>query len=167
MKETLQGRRFGFAPRPHLGHVALGLAIGVTLADLMAWFQWGARETNGFAVVALWLAGATAVVSAAAAITAVAEWRDAAASDAGVARLDLLAAVVAVLLYIASAALRAAEPGAAAASPAPFLLAIGGLILLVFVGVISAALYAGREWEVPEEDELAPERQRRRRAAVR
>ena len=42
MKELLEGRRFGFALRPQLGHIALGLAIAITILDLMAWFGWGA-----------------------------------------------------------------------------------------------------------------------------
>ena len=52
MKEFLEGRRFGFALRPQLGQVALGLAVAVTLLDLMAWFGWGARDTNGFVIAA-------------------------------------------------------------------------------------------------------------------
>jgi len=70
MKEFLEGRRFGFALRPQLGHIALGLAIGVTVLDLMAWFGWGARDTNGFVIADAWLAGATVVAAALAAITA-------------------------------------------------------------------------------------------------
>src|SRR5690348_4330031 len=37
MKEFLEGRRFGFALRPQLGQIALGLAIAVLVLDLMAW----------------------------------------------------------------------------------------------------------------------------------
>src|SRR2546426_12598752 len=71
MKELLEGRRFGFALRPQLGQIAVGLAIAVTVVDLMAWFGWGARDTNGFVIAASWLAVATAVGAAPATITAV------------------------------------------------------------------------------------------------
>ena len=63
MKEFLQGRRFGFAPRAQLGGISVGLGLAATLLDLMAWFQWGARSTNGFVVGAQWLVITTAVVS--------------------------------------------------------------------------------------------------------
>src|SRR2546425_9829133 len=63
MKELFQGRRFGFAPRPVLAFLAVGLAIGVTLVDLMAYFAWGSRETNGYVVVAYWLAIGTTIVA--------------------------------------------------------------------------------------------------------
>src|SRR2546425_2312381 len=63
MKELFQGRRFGFAPRPVLAFLAVGLAIGVTIVDLMAYFAWGSRETNGYVVVAYWLAIGTAIVA--------------------------------------------------------------------------------------------------------
>src|SRR3989442_4061190 len=65
MKELFQGRRFGFAPRPILAFLAVGLAIGVTIVDLMAYFAWGSRETNGYVVVAYWLAIGTAIVAGA------------------------------------------------------------------------------------------------------
>ena len=55
MKEFLEGRRFGFALRPQLGHIALGLGIAVTLLDLMSWFGWGARDTFGFVIAASWV----------------------------------------------------------------------------------------------------------------
>src|SRR3989442_5310607 len=73
MKELFQGRRFGFAPRPILAFLAVGLAIGVTLVDLMAYFAWGSRETNGYVVVAYWLAIGTAIVAGGAAVGAVPE----------------------------------------------------------------------------------------------
>src|SRR5256712_8041005 len=63
MRELFQGRRFGFAPRPILAFLAVGLAIGVTLVDLMAYFAWGSRETNGYVVVAYWLAIGTTIVA--------------------------------------------------------------------------------------------------------
>lgn len=166
MKEFLQGRRFGFSPRAQLGGVAVGLGAAVTLLDLMSWFQWGARTTNGFVAGALWLAVATAVIAALAAFAAFAETRDLGEEDGQLGRLDLAAAVLAVVLYSASAALRAGEGNVAGASPAPFLLAVGGLILLLVDIVVSANLYAAREWEELEE-EIVPERHRRRRAAVR
>lgn len=166
MKEFLQGRRFGFSPRAQLGGIAVGLGVGATLLDLMSWFQWGARSTNGFVVGASWLVIATAVVAALAALAAFAETRDLAEEDTQLGRLDLAAVTLATVLYGASAALRSGELGAAGASPAPFLLAIGGLVLLLVDGVVSANLYAAREWEELEED-VVPERHRRRRAAAR
>lgn len=166
MKEFLQGRRFGFSPRAQLAGIAVGLGAAVTLLDLMSWFQWGARTTNGFVAGALWLAVATAVIAALAALAAFAETRDLGEEDSQLGRLDLAAAALAVVLYSASAALRAGEGNVAGASPAPFLLAIGGLILLLVDIVVSANLYAAREWEELEE-EIVPERHRRRRAAVR
>ncbi len=60
MKELLEGRRLGFALRPHIGQIAAGLGLATTLVDLMAWFGWGARDTNGFVIVAYWLVGPTA-----------------------------------------------------------------------------------------------------------
>lgn len=166
MKEFLQGRRFGFSPRAQLGGIAVGLGGAVTLLDLMSWFQWGARTTNGFVAGALWLAVATAVIAALAALSAFAETRDLGEEDSQLGRLDLAAAALAVVLYSASAALRAGEGNVAGASPAPLLLAIGGLILLLVDIVVSANLYAAREWEELEE-EIVPERHRRRRAAAR
>lgn len=166
MKEFLQGRRFGFSPRAQLGGIAVGLGGAVTLLDLMSWFQWGARATNGLVAGALWLAVATAVIAALATLAAFAETRDLGEEDSQLGRLDLAAAALAVVLYSASAALRAGEGDVAGASPAPFLLAIGGLLLLLVDIVVSANLYAAREWEELEE-EIVPERHRRRRAAAR
>ena len=166
MKELLQGRRFGFAPRAQLAGVGLGLAIATTLLDLMAWFEWGSRDTNGFVIAAYWLVLATAVVCALASLAALAEATDVIDEDRGLARLDLLAVLVAALLYAGSAALRAGRLGDAAAEPAPFLLAVGGLVVLIVGAVLAANLYAAREWEELEE-EIVPERHRRRRAAGR
>ena len=166
MKEFLQGRRFGFAPRSQLGGVAVGLGIGATLLDLMSWFQWGARSTNGLVVGAQWLVVATAIVAALAALAALAETRDLGEVDTQLGRLDLAAAALATVLYAASAALRTGELNAAGASPAPLLLAVGGLVVLLVDIVVSANLYAAREWEELEE-EIVPERHRRRRAAAR
>ena len=166
MKEFLQGRRFGFAPRAQLGGIAVGFGLAATLLDLMAWFQWGARSTNGFVVAAQWLVVATAVVTLLAALAAFAETRDLGDEDTQLGRLDLIAAVLASGLYAASAALRAGELNAAGVSPAPLLLALGGLIVLLADTVVSSNLYAAREWEELEED-ITPERHRRRRAAAR
>lgn len=163
MKELLQGRRFGFAPRPELGHIALGLALGVTLLDLMSWFGWGARDTNGFVIAAYWLAIATAVVALLAMLTSLAESTDAADEDRSLARLDLLAAFVVVLLYAVSSALRATDLGAAGASPGAVISALAGLIVLIVDGVIAATLYASREWQFVDEEAYEPRRHQKRR----
>ena len=165
MKELLEGRRFGFAPRPQLGHLAAGLGIAVTLLDLMAWFGWGARDTNGFVIAAYWTAVATAIVAALATITALVESRDAADEDRPLARLDVLAAVVALLLYAVSGFFRATDQSAAAASPAALVTAVAGLIVLLVDGVIASTLYASREWEILDEAEYEPRRQQKRRRA--
>lgn len=165
MRELLEGRRLGFALRPPLGAIALGLGIGLTLLDLMAWFGWGSRDTNGFVVAAYWLAIATAVVALLATITALVELGDVMEEDRTVGRLDLAAAAVAALLYAVTATLRAFDPGTAAARPLAFLMAIAGLLVL-FVGVATASLlYAAREWE--ETVEITHERHRRRRMVAR
>lgn len=166
MKEFLQGRRFGFAPRAQLGGIAVGLGLAATLLDFMSWFQWGSRDTNGFVIGAHWLVVATAIVTLLAALAAFAETRDLAEDDSSLGRLDLIAAALATIVYAASAALRSGELNAAAVSPAPFLLAIGGLVVLLVDTVVSSNLYAAREWEALEV-EVAPERHRRRRAAAR
>jgi hypothetical protein len=165
VKELLQGRRFGFAPRAQLGGIAVGLGLAATLLDLMAWFAWGVRATNALVVGAQWLVVATAALALLAAAAALAETRDLTEDDRSLGRLDLVAAVLAAALYTASAALRAGELNAPAASPAPFLLAVGGLVVLLVDAVVSSSLYAAREWEELEED--VPERHRRRRAAAR
>lgn len=165
MKEFLEGRRFGFALRPQLGHIALGLAIGVSLLDLMAWFGWGARDTNGFVIADAWLAGATVVVAALAAITAVVESTDAAEDDRALARLDVVAAVVVLLLYAASAALRSTDLAAAGASPGAVVSALSGLVVLLVDGVIASTLYSSREWAVLDEEEYEPRRHQKRRRA--
>ncbi|HET8569165.1 MAG TPA: hypothetical protein VFM93_09285 [Candidatus Limnocylindria bacterium] len=167
MKELLQGRRFGFAPRPFLGQVAIGLALGATLLDLMAWGGWGARQTTGLVAGAYWLTVGTATLCALALLTGLAEMRDAAEEDSGYVRIDVIAALVATLIFAASAVLRALELSAAAAPPAPFLLSIGGLLLLLVDGVIATALYAGREWAELDEEDVEPQRHRRRRTAAR
>jgi uncharacterized membrane protein len=164
VKELLEGRRLGFAPRSPLSFVAIGLGLAVTIVDFMAWFGWGARDTNVFVVAAQWLAVATFVVIGFAAITAVVEYGDVDPEDRGLARIDEAAAIGALVLYGLSAILRSLELGQAAPSPAPFLLAIAGLVLLIVDAGLAANLYSAREWEVLE-DEPVRERHPRRRAA--
>lgn len=165
MRELLEGRRFGFALRPQLGQIAFGLAIAITLLDLMAWFGWGARDTNGFVIANAWLASAAAVIAILATITALVEAGDAAEEDRSLARLDVLAAFVAFLLYAASAALRITDLGAAGASPGALVTALAGLIVLAVDGVIAATLYSSREWAVLDEEEYEPRRHQKRRRA--
>lgn len=162
MRELLEGRRIGFALRPLFGGVALGLGSGVTILDLMAWAGWGVRITNPLVVASVWLAAAIAVIGVIAAATAVAEMIDAPDEDRGLARLDLVGAAVAVLLYVASAALRSLDPGAAAPAPPAFLLALAGLVVLVAGAAMSSLLYAAREWEELEDVAHVPQRRRRR-----
>ena len=166
MKEFLEGRRLGFAPRSPLSFVAIGLGLAVTLVDFMAWFGWGARDTSTFVIAAQWLAVTTFVVISFAAVTAVVEYGDVDPEDRGLARIDEAAAIGALVLYGISAILRSLELGQAAPSPAPFLLAIAGLVLLIVDAGLAANLYSAREWEELE-DELIPERHRRRRVAGR
>lgn len=163
MKEFLQGRRLGFALRSHLCFAAAGLGLGVTLSDLMAWLGLGARETNGYVVVSQWLCVATFLVVGFAAIAAVAERWDVVPEERGLAQIDLLAGIAAFLLYGISAVLRSLELGAVAASPAPFLLTVAGLIVLVVDAGLAANMYSSREWEEIEEEPVH-ERHRRRRA---
>jgi len=165
MKELFEGRRFGFALRPAVGHIAIGLGLAVTLLDLMAWFGWGVRDTNGFVVAAFWVAVLTAVIAAVAAVMGFIESTDAPEEDRQLARLDVIAALVAVLLYVASAAFRAGDQSAAAANPAALVSALAGLIVLLADGPIGANLYASREWEVLDEDEYEPRRHQKRRHA--
>jgi hypothetical protein len=164
VKEFLEGRRLGFAPRSPLAFVAIGLGLAVTIVDFMAWFGWGARDTNTFVVAAQWLVVTTFVVIGFAAITAVVEYGDVDAEDRGLARIDEAAALGALVLYGISAVLRSLELAQAAPSPAPFLLAIAGLVLLIVDAGLAANLYSAREWEVLE-DEPVRERHPRRRAA--
>jgi uncharacterized membrane protein len=165
MKELLEGRRFGFALRPQLGHVAAGLGIAVALLDFMAWFGWGARDTNGFVVASYWIAVGTTVVAALATITAFVESRDASDDDRQLARLDVLAAFVAVLLYAVSCAFRAVDQSGAAATPGALVSSLAGLIVLLVDGVIASTLYASREWEVLDEEDYEPRRHQKRRSA--
>jgi len=163
VRETLEGRRLGFALRPPLAGVAVGLAVALTLLDLMAWFGWGARSTNGFVIAAYWLAIAVAVVTLLGVATALAELLDAPDEDRSLARLDAIAVAVATLIYVISAAIRAFELGAAASSPPAFLLAIAGLVVLIAGAAMSSLLYGAREWE--EIEEVTHDRHRRRRSA--
>lgn len=163
VRELLEGRRIGFALRPPLGSIAVGLGIAVTLLDLMAWSGWGTRLTNGYVVAAYWLSIAAAVAGVLGTATALAELVDVPDEDRNLARLDVVAIAVATLLYIATAVLRAFDLGAAGASPAALLLAVAALVVL-FAGVaMSSLLYAAREWE--EIEEVTHERHRRRRMA--
>ena len=164
MKEFLEGRRLGFAPRSPLSFVAIGLGLAVTIIDFMAWFGWGARDTSTFVVAAQWLVVTTFVVIGFAAITAVVEYGDVDPEDRGLARIDEAAAIGALVLYGISAILRSLELGQAAPSPAPFLLAIAGLVLLIADAGLAANLYSAREWEELD-DEPVRERRPRRRAA--
>lgn len=153
MKEFLQGRRIGYALRPSIGHVALGIGAAVTVLDLMAWFSWGTPRTNAFVVGAYWLVIAAALLTLVAGLAAVAELRDIPGEERPLARLDVIAILAAAGLYVISAALRAGDQGAAAVSPAALLSAMAGLIVLVIGGYIGSNLYAAREWEVVDEDE--------------
>jgi uncharacterized membrane protein len=165
VKELLEGRRFGFAPRPMLGQLALGVGVGVTLLDLMAWFGWGARDTNGFVIGAYWLAIAAAVFAILATVASLAESTDVAEEDRPLARLDLLAAFAAFAIYAISAFLRSRDLGGAGATPVELLSAIAGLIVLAVDGVIASTLYASREWAVLDEEEVEPRRRSKRRRA--
>ena len=162
MKEFLQGRRLGFALRSHLAFAAGGLGLGVTVADLMAWFALGARETNGYVIVAQWLCVLTFLLAGVAAIAAAAERWDVVPEERGLAQVDVLAGIAALVLYGVSAVLRSGELGAAAPTPAPFLLAIAGLIVLVIDGGLAANMYSSREWEELEDEPVREHRGRRR-----
>jgi len=164
VKEFLEGRRLGFAPRSHLAFLACGLALGVSIADVMAWLALGSRDTNGYVIVAQWLAVATLLVAGGAAVAAVAERWDVDEDDSGLARIDILAAIGTVVLYGASAFLRSFELGNPAPSPAPFLLALAGLIVLFADAGLAANLYSSREWAELEEEPVREHRGRRRAA---
>lgn len=161
MKEFLQGRRLGFAPRSHLAFLACGLALGVTIADLMSWLALGTRDTNGYVIVAQWLCVTTMVVAGLAAIAAVSERFDVVDEERGLAQLDILAGVAAVVLYGVSAVLRSLELGNPAPSPVPFLLAIAGLVVIFADAGIAANMYSSREWEELDEEPLREQRRRR------
>jgi hypothetical protein len=163
VKEFLQGRRLGFALRSHLAFAAAGLGFALTMSDLMAWLALGGRETNGYVIVSQWLCVATFLVVGFAAIAAVAERWDVIPEERGLAQVDVLAAIAALVLYGASAFLRSLELGAAAASPTPFLLAVAGLIVILVDAGLAANMYSSREWEEIEEEPVH-ERRRRRRA---
>ena len=166
MKELLQGRRLGFAPRSHLAFAASGLALSVTIADLMSWLGLGTDQTNPYVILAQWLCVATLIVAGLAAIAAAAERWDVLPEERGLAQVDILAAAAAVLIYGASALLRSFELGNPAPSPAPFLLSIVGLIVLLVDAGLAANMYSSREWEELEE-EPAREHRGRHRAAGR
>lgn len=165
MKEFFQGRRFGFSPRPAIAFTAVGIGIALTLSDLMAWFAWGSRDTTGFAVVSYWLSVSATLVLGLGILTALAELLDAPEEDSGIARLDLVATIAGFLLYTVSAFLRGGDLAAAAAAPAPFLLAVAALIVVLVDAAVAANLYSAREWEELEEEPLRDRRPRRRAAS--
>src|SRR5256712_3094273 len=144
--ELLQGRRFGFSPRAAIAFVAIGLGIALSLTDFMAWFAWGARETSGFVIVSYWLACTVTVILAFGLLATLAELLDTPQEDRGLARLDLLAAVVAFLLYGASAFLRGGDLSAAAAAPAPFLLAIAALLVTFVDAAVAPNPHSAPAW---------------------
>ncbi|HKW78027.1 MAG TPA: hypothetical protein VJQ09_02945 [Candidatus Limnocylindria bacterium] len=164
MKEFLQGRRLGFALRSHLAFAAVGLGLAVTLADVMSWLALGGRDTNGYVIVAQWLCVANLIVVGVAAIAAVTERFDVPDEERGLAQVDVLAGLAAVILYGASATLRSLELGNPAPSPAPFLLAIAGLIVLIVDAGLAANMYSSREWEELEEEPARDHRGRRHAA---
>jgi hypothetical protein len=166
VKEFLEGRRLGFALRSHLAFVAIGLAFAVTLIDLMAWFGWGARDTSAYVIASQWLVVTLVVLLGLTGMTAVVEYGDVDREDRGLARIDELAAIGALVLYGISSVLRSLELGQAAPSPAPFLLAVAGLVLLIADAGLAANLYSTREWEELD-DEPVHERHARRRVAGR
>ena len=165
MKVFLQGRRFGFSPRAALACIAVGIGLSLTLSDLMAWFAWGQRDTGGIAIVADWLAHLVTVVLGLAVLASLAEYIDVPSDDRSIARLDFIAGLVAFLLYGASAFLRGLDVGGAAASTAPFLLAIAGLIVAFVDAALAANLYGAREWEELDEEPIREHRPRRRAAS--
>ena len=165
MKEFLEGRRFGFSPRAAIAYIAVGIGLSLTLSDLMAWFAWGQSDTTGYVVVSDWLAHTVTVILGIAVVAALAEYIDVPADDRSIARLDLVACLVAFLLYGASAFLRGLDTGAAAASTAPFLLAIAGLIVAFVDAAVAANLYSAREWEELDEEPVHERRPRRRAAS--
>lgn len=147
MRELLEGRALGFALRAPIAGVAAGLGLGATLLDLMSWSAWGTRDTNALVVGAHWLVVAVAVVALLGLVTALAEIADLPDEDRQLGRTDLAGVAAAVVLYAASAVLRATDPGAAAASPLALLTAAAGLVLLLVGAALASALYASREWE--------------------
>ncbi len=165
MKEFLQGRRFGFSPRAAVAYIAVGIGLSLTLSDLMAWFAWGQTDTTGYVVVSDWLVHAVTIVLGIAVLATLAEYIDVPADDRSIARLDLVAGLVAFLLYGASAFLRGFDVGAAAASTAPFLLAIAALIVTFVDAAVAANLYSAREWEELDEEPIHERRPRRRAAS--
>lgn len=164
MKEFLQGRRLGFALRSHLAFAAGGLALAVTVADIMSWLALGSNETNGYVIVAQWLCVLVMLVAGVAAIAAVAERADILEEERALARVDILAGVAIVALYGISAFLRSLELGHAAASPGPFLLAIAGLIVIFADAGLAANMYSSREWEEIDDERMHDQQRVRRRA---
>ena len=165
MRELLEGRRFGFAPRAALANIAAGLGVAVLLLDAVSWGGWGVHETNAILVASTWVAAAAAVVAILALATALAERSDVPEEELALARVDVLVVAAAALLYTATAVVRGIDTGASAASPIALLLELAGLVALFAGAILASVLYASREWE--EIEEIVPERHRRRRAAGR
>lgn len=154
----------GFAPRSHLAFVAGGLALGVTVADLMSWLGLGSTDTNGYVIVAQWLSVLTLLVAGFAGVAAATELLDAVPEDRDLARIDAIAGGAIILIYGLSAVLRSFELGNPAPSPAPFLLSIAGLVVIFVDAGLAANMYSSRAWEELEEE---PAREHRRRRAAR
>ncbi len=167
MKEFVQGRRLGFSPRSHLAFAAAGIGFAITLLDLMAWLAWGTTDTNGFVVAAQWLVVTDIILTGIAAIAAVVEWMDVEPEERGLARIDIIAAATALLLYAASGVLRSFELGNPAASPAPFLLAAAAFLLLLIDAGLAANMYSSRQWEELDEEEPVRASHARRHVAGR
>ncbi len=161
MKELLQGRRLGFALRSHVAFIATGVAVAVVILDLMAWFALGGRDTNGYVIAAQWLCVVTLLLAGFSAIAAIAERGDVVPEERGLARIDALAALVVILLFGSSAVWRSLELGAAAPSPAPFLLSIAGLIVLFIDSGLAANMYSSRDWEELDDEPVREHRRRR------
>ena len=70
-----------------------------------------------------------------------------------------------MILYAVSCAFRVVDQSAAAASPGAVVASLAGLIVLLVDGVIAATLYAGREWEVVDEEDYDTRHHTKRRRA--
>ncbi len=113
VKELLEGRRLGFALRPVLGALAIGLALAALLVDFAAWFAWGARDTNAFVWAGYWLVCGAIGLTLLGLLTALAELRDVPDQERSLARVDLGVAILALLSLGLSAGLRSNDLGAA------------------------------------------------------
>ncbi len=162
MKESLQGRRLGFALRPVVGQIAFGLGLAAVIVDLAAWFAWGTRETNAFVWAAYWLFSGVAVLGLVAVLTSLAELRDIPGDERSLAKIDLAVVALAALTATLSIALRSGELGAAGASPAPLLVGILSIVALGAALVTGGDLYAAREWELIDEEHAREQHVRKR-----